>query len=128
MERRRLLAWESAVVMAGIAVGSLSLWIAVPLACLWVGSRVQAGTGSVGYALLAMMCAATVAFVLLSVALTRLNRIHGEVTVARGLDDGGGATALERVLVLSAVVAVLVAVVWFFGFSGSEPLPLQIGY
>ena len=127
MERRRLLAWESAVVMAGIAVGSLSLWIAVPLACLWVGSRVQAGTGSVGYALLAMMCAATVAFVLLSVALTRLNRIHGEVRVARGLDDGG-ATALERVLVLSAVVAVLVAVVWFFGFSGSEPLPLQIGY
>ena len=127
MERRRLLAWESAVVMAGIAVGSLSLWIAVPLACLWVGSRVQAGTGSVGYALLAMMCAATVAFVLLSVALTRLNRIHGAVRVARGLDDGG-ATALERVLVLSAVVAVLVAVVWFFGFSGSEPLPLQIGY
>ena len=127
MERRRLLAWESAVVMAGIAVGSLSLWIAVPLACLWVGSRVQAGTGSVGYALLAMMCAATAAFVLLSVALTRLNRIHGEVRVARGLDDGG-ATALERVLVLSAVVAVLVAVVWFFGFSGSEPLPLQIGY
>ena len=113
--------------MAGIAVGSLSLWIAVPLACLWVGSRVQAGTGSVGYALLAMMCAATFAFVLLSVALTRLNRIHGEVRVARGLDDGG-ATALERVLVLSAVVAVLVAVVWFFGFSGSEPLPLQIGY
>ena len=127
MQHRRVLAWESAVVMAGIAVGSLSLWIAVPLACLWVGSRVQAGTGSVGYALLAMMCAATVAFVLLSVALTRLNRIHGEVRVARGLDDGG-ATALERVLVLSAVVAVLVAVVWFFGFSGSEPLPLQIGY
>ena len=128
MQRRRLLAWESAVVMAGIAVGSLSLWIAVPLACLWVGSRVQAGTGSVGYALLAMMCAATVAFGLLSVALTRLNRIHGEVRVARGLDDGGGATALERVLVLSAVVAVLVAVVWFFGFRGSEPLPLQLGY
>ena len=127
MQHRRVLAWESAVVMAGIAVGSLALWIAVPLACLWVGSRVQAGTGSVGYALLAMMCAATVAFVLLSVALTRLNRIHGEVRVARGLDDGG-ATALERVLVLSAVVAVLVAVVWFFGFSGSEPLPLQIGY
>ena len=127
MQHRRVLAWESAVVMAGIAVGSLSLWIVVPLACLWVGSRVQAGTGSVGYALLAMMCAATVAFGLLSVALTRLNRIHGEVRVARGLDDGG-ATALERVLVLSAVVAVLAAVVWFFGFSGSEPLPLQIGY
>jgi hypothetical protein len=37
-------------------------------------------------------------------------------------------TALELVLVASAVVAVVGFVVWFFGFSGSSPIPLNISY
>ena len=37
-------------------------------------------------------------------------------------------TALERVLVSSAVVAVIGFLVWFFGFSGSSPMPINVSY
>ena len=41
---------------------------------------------------------------------------------------GGTATALELVMVASAVVAIVGFFVWFFGFSGSAPFPLNISY
>ena len=56
-----------------------------------------------------------------------MNRKHVELQEARG-SYGGQATALELVLVASAVVAVLGFGVWFFGFSGSSPIPLNISY
>ena len=37
-------------------------------------------------------------------------------------------TALEHVMVASAVVAVVGFFVWFFGFSGSSPIPLNMSY
>ena len=37
-------------------------------------------------------------------------------------------TALERVLVSCAVMAVIGFLVWFFGFSGSSPMPLNVSY
>ena len=40
----------------------------------------------------------------------------------------GETTALERVLVSSAVVAVIGFFVWFFGFSGSSPIPMNVSY
>jgi hypothetical protein len=108
-------------------LGSLALWLGVPTAWLWVGSQVQGQTGSVGNALLVMMAGIAVSIALLVSTLSRLNRRHVEVRASRGLDVGG-TTALERVLVASGALALVGFAVWFFGFSGSEPLPLNIGY
>jgi hypothetical protein len=59
--------------------------------------------------------------------LGRLGRLHTEVEERRGIPERE-TTALELVLVASAVVAVAGFFVWFFGFSGSSPIPLNIGY
>jgi len=56
-----------------------------------------------------------------------VNRKHIELQEARGY-YGGETTALELVLVASAVIAVFGFAVWFFGFSGSSPIPLNISY
>ncbi len=124
--QRLMLAGESAALLVGIMfVGSLALWVAMPICLLWIGSRVQAATGSLGLAMLAMMTGMLGAIAVLGAFLTWLNRRHVEVVAARGRDLAGE-TALERVLVTSAVVALVAFAVWFFGFSGSAPLPLQI--
>jgi hypothetical protein len=60
-----------------------------------------------------------------------LNRKHVELLEARGRAahlSENATTALELVLVVSAVVAVVGFFVWFFGFSGSSPIPLNISY
>jgi heme/copper-type cytochrome/quinol oxidase subunit 2 len=119
---------ESAVLLVAIMLlGSLALWFGVPLGWLWVGSRIQGGTNSVELALGAMMIGMVLTIAALVLFLARLNRAHVELQARRGRAIRG-ATALERVLVASAAAAVVGFGVWFFGFSGSEPIPLQIGY
>jgi hypothetical protein len=125
--RRTLLASESAALLVAIMFfGSLVLWLGVPVVWLWIGSLVQAETGSVGNAILAMMCGMAVTIGVLVAFLSWLNRRHVEVRATLGRDVSG-TTALEHVLVASAALALVGFVVWFFGFSGSEPIPLKIG-
>jgi hypothetical protein len=126
--RRTLLGWESALVLVAIMfLGSLALWVGVPLGWLWVGSRVQAGTDSIGLALAAMMVGMVLTITGLVLCLVRLGNMHVELQEVRGR-GAERATALEKTMVASAAVAVVGFLVWFFGFSGSEPFPLKIGY
>lgn len=108
-------------------VGSLVLWVGVPLGWLYAGSQVQAATGSLGAALAAMMAGVIVSIAVLVMLLGWLNRKHVELREARGLDSHGQ-TALEGVMTVSASVAVVGFGLWFFLFSGSSPLPLNLGY
>jgi hypothetical protein len=127
--RQVILTSESAILLLGIMfVGGLVLWIGVPLGWLWVGAQVQAGTGSVGTALAAMMTGMLVSIAVLVSALGWLGRKHIELLELRGREIGP-VTPLEHVLVSSAAVAVIGFAVWFFGFSGSPPLPgLELSY
>jgi hypothetical protein len=115
------------VLVAIMLVGSLVLWLGVPAGWLWVGSQVQGQTGSVGAAILVMMAGVAASITLLVRSLSWLNSRHVEVRASRGLDVGG-ATALERVLVASGALVLIGFGVWFFGFSGSEPIPLNVSY
>jgi hypothetical protein len=115
------------VLVAIMLVGSLVLWLGVPAGWLWVGSQVQGQTGSVGAAMLVMMAGVAASIALLVRSLSWLNTRHVEVRASRGLDVGG-ATALERVLVASGALVLIGFGVWFFGFSGSEPIPLNVSY
>jgi hypothetical protein len=131
MERaRRLLpAFESAVLLVAIMfMGSLVLWVGVPVAWLWVGSQVQ-GSSSMAAAVGAMMIGMLVTIAVLVAFLSWLNRKHVELQEARGSHmPPNTTTALEHVMVASAVVAVVGFCVWFFGFSGSSPIPLNVSY
>lgn len=108
-------------------LGSLVLWVGVPLGWLYVGSQVQSETGSIGTALAVMALGVTVTLFVLLPLLGWLNRKHAHLREARGLESYGQ-TALEAVLVVSAGLAVLLFGLWFFLLSGSEPIPFELSY
>jgi len=125
--RRALRASQAAVLLVAMMfLGSLVLWVGVPVAWLWIGSRLQNGT-SLATATGVMMIGMLLSVTLLLAALGWLSRRHTEVQERRGVPESE-MTALELVLVSSAVIAVSGFLVWFFGFSGSSPMPINVSY
>jgi hypothetical protein len=106
--------------------GCLLLWIGVPLGWLWIGSQIQA-SASLGTALLATMAGFVATTVLLVLALSWLNRKHAVLRAQRDLPTGRYGV-LEPMLALSAGIAATGFAIWFFGFSGASPIPLNLGY
>ena len=112
------------LLLALMLAGSLVLWVGIPLAWLWISSRVQDATGSVGLALASGLAGAIASIVAMVPLLSWLNAHYRRARVARGLDDTGN-LALEVVLVVSAGLALVAFCIWFFGFSGSPPVPVD---
>jgi hypothetical protein len=108
-------------------VASAVLWAGVPAGWLWVGSQVQGETDSIGLALLAMTAGFAVSVFALMRLLGWLNLQYIHARERRGL-EGYGAVTLEAVMAISAGLALVSFSIWFFLFSGSSPVPLNIGY
>lgn len=106
-----------------MVLGGIGLWVGVPLLTLYVGSQVESGTGSVGAALAASAAVLVASIAIVLWILGSLSRRHEHVREARGLDPHGQ-VALEGIMAVSATIAVLGFVAWFFIFSGSSPVPL----
>jgi len=116
----------SALLLALMLAGCLFLWVGVPILWLWIGSQLQSAV-ELGTALAVMMIGALSTIICIAPGLAWLNHRHIELREARGLPVGEN-SPLEVMLVLSAVLAILGFVVWFFGFSGSSPIPLDVSY
>lgn len=128
MRRSLLQVGGSALLLLAIMfIGSLVLWVGVPVGWLYVGSQVQAATDSLGAALAVMMVGVVVSIAILVPFLSWLNRKHVELREARGL-EGHGQTALEAVLVVSAGFALVSFATWFFLVSGADPAGLTPGH
>ena len=110
-----------------MVLASLALWAGVPFGALWIGGRVQGATDSIGLALLAMAGAVTVGIAVLLRLLSWLNLQHIHARERRGLETYGNVT-LEGVMAISAGIALVSFCIWFFLFSGSSPVPVNIGY
>lgn len=106
-------------------LGSLGLWIGMPLLWFWIGGRVQGATNSVAAAIGVIGVGFLLSVVLFVPLLGWLARRHAEARAARGLEDYGR-VALEGVLVVSAMIAAVLFAVWFFFFAGAEPIPLGL--
>jgi heme/copper-type cytochrome/quinol oxidase subunit 2 len=125
--RRALATGGSGLILILIMLGGgIVLWVGVPVGWLYIGSQVQASTGSLGTAMGVMMLGVIVSIAIIVVALAWLNRKHQDLREARGLEDHGQ-TALEAVMTVSAGVALVGFGGWFFLFSGSSPLPTGLG-
>ena len=121
MLRNLLRAGASGVLLVLMMFGAgLVLWIGVPLGWLYVGSQVQGATDSIGTAIAVMLVGVVVSIVAVVPVLGWLNRKHLELRAARGLDTHGQ-TALEAVMTVSVVVAVVAFVIWFFVIVGPGP-------
>ena len=111
-----------------MVLASLALWVGVPFGWLWVGSQVYAATGdSIGLALLAMALGVAVSIALILRLLGWLNLQLVHARERRGLESYGNVT-LEGVMATSALLALVSFCIWFFLFSGSSPVPVNIGY
>ena len=100
--------------------GGLLLWVGVPFAWLYIGSQVQGATGSLEAALGVMMVGVVASIVLIVAGLGWLNRKHMELREARGLEPSAS-TALEVVMTVSAIVAIVAFSIWFFLIQGPSP-------
>jgi hypothetical protein len=127
---------------AAAAFVTVNIWTGAPLLALWVGSRAAGPSGLSMAAIGVVVVVLAVLVVALTTLLSRLNarydRLTGRVadrrvspwmrSVRSEREDYArqreGTTAIERVVVISVSVAVLLFNVWFFFFAGS---PLASG-
>ena len=107
-------------------VGCLFLWVGVPLGWLWIGSQFQSSL-SLGTALMITMAGIIVTIILVVIALGRLNRWHVQLQERRN-GTVPASSPLEVMLVSSAGIAIIGFGIWFFGFAGASPVPLNIGF
>jgi hypothetical protein len=120
----RVRATENAALLLAIMImGSLVLWVGLPLLWLYVASIVQGATESLGAGLGVAMFGFPVSVVLVMMALGRLNDAYRRGRAQRGLDDVG-TFALEVVVVSTAGVVIVGFAIWFFIFAGAAPLPI----
>jgi uncharacterized membrane protein YbhN (UPF0104 family) len=115
----------SAALVLLMLAGCLLLWVGIPLGWLWIGSQVQS-SASLGTALMVTKLGILISIVVLVTVLSWLNRRHAELLERR--NKPLGSSALEVILVSSAGLAMVGFGIWFFGFAGTSPLPLNIGF
>jgi hypothetical protein len=121
-----------------MSIGGFAMWIATPVAWLWIGSQLTESRRPDGtlYVMVAVGMIGTM--VVLGLLLGRLNRIHGSITgritaatIAhsrlawtrpQSASDEGRApvNALEVIMVACVFVAGILFFVWFFFFAGSS--------
>ncbi len=114
------------LVVLSMIVGSLLMWLGAPLLWLWIGSQIQAHA-SLGAAVGATFLGAVLTIVLVAFVLARLSNFYRANAVARGRTDPGH-VVLEMVLVVSAALALVGFLVWFFFLAGAEPLPIGMKF
>jgi hypothetical protein len=113
---------SAALVVAMMLAAGVVMWVGIPLGWLWIASKVEAATDSLGAAIGAMMFGVIASIALMIPVLAWLSDRHRALQVARGRDDTG-TLVLEIVMVTSAGIALVTFLGWFFLFSGASPFP-----
>jgi hypothetical protein len=122
-------------------VASINIWTGCPLLALWVGSKAVPDGGLSMFAVFLVIAVLAASVLGLTAALgwlsARYDELTGRPAAARRTSPWlrsmrgereelarkrQGISALERIVVISVVAAVLAFEVWFFFFAGS-PLP-----
>jgi hypothetical protein len=129
-------AWNPAawVLVALMAIGSVVMWLGVPIALIYAASKLaDTPNPSMGPYLLVFI-GLPIGMALVGKALGALNRAHIRLTGAevdayrpgwtrsmrgeRKAERRGG--VLDRVMIISVAIAGVAFAIWFFGFAGSS--------
>ena len=123
--------------LAGLtAVLAINLWTGAPIFAIWVGSRVQKGTGLTMSTVLVVMAVLAATVTLLVLALMRVEAAYKTVTgqethrrTSPWLRSMRGErpdpkqmqlTGFEKALAAAVVLGVVAFEAWFFFFAGSS--------
>jgi hypothetical protein len=121
--------------IALMAVGSIFLWIGIPVGWLWIGSQIQSDSGQASFGLyLGILAGIIVSMVAIGKLLSGLNGVYGRLTGSevvrvrmpwhrsmRGEQEGRPQRqVLDVVMVVSVMSAGFVFLIWFLFFAGSS--------
>jgi hypothetical protein len=128
--------WNPAAILlvALMAVGSVVMWIGVPFGLIFLASKLADTPNPSLGPYLVVLIGLPIGMAVVGKGLGALNRAHIRLTGAevdqyrpgwtrsmrgeRTVERRGG--VLDRVMIISVVVAGLAFAVWFFGFAGSS--------
>jgi hypothetical protein len=125
----------AAVLVVLMILGSLVLWLAVPVAWLWIASHIDKSIEASMRAYGAVAVGVPATMLALFWLLRRLDRFHQALTgstptkrfapawrqsLSEERDLHAPTSALDIILAGTAVAAVVALVVWFFLFAGSS--------
>jgi hypothetical protein len=125
---------EAVALVALMALGSVVMWIGVPLGLVYLASKLADTPKPSMGPYLVVIVGLPIGMALVGKGLGALNRAHIRLTGAevdeyrpgwtrsmrgeRVVNRRGG--VLDRVMIVSVAVAAVVFAVWFFGFAGSS--------
>jgi hypothetical protein len=129
--------WSPAALMLVLlmAVGSVAMWIGVPLGLIYVAAQISDSSRPSAGPYLLVLLGLPIGMAIVGKCLGYLDRIHGRLTGRvdphrrratwlrsmrgeRTTTHRGG--VLDVVMMVSVGVAVIAFTVWFFGFAGSS--------
>ena len=138
--RRPVRAGAATLVALAMILAAFSLWTIVPLAWIYVGSKIANSQFPAGGPYALVFVGIVLSILAIAWLIGRLNRLYiritGSHTVApmrsawlksmrdTGSDMNRGMSLLEAVIATSVVLAILALCAWFFVAAGS-PLPNQ---
>ena len=132
-------ALAASVVFLAMLVAAFSLWTAIPLSWIYIGSKVSDTQFPSQGPYMVVAIGIIVSIIFIAWLLGRLNRLYVSITGTNQLSPmrpswlksmrdsssaPGSTTVVEAVLMASVLLAALALTVWFFLLAGS-PLPNQ---
>ncbi|HEX8052545.1 MAG TPA: hypothetical protein VF517_06090 [Thermoleophilaceae bacterium] len=121
-----------------MSIGGFAMWIATPVAWLWLGSQLTESRRPDGTLYVIVAAGILITMSVLGLLLGRMNRIHGTITgrltetTARNVrvawsrpqsasqEGRTPVNALEVIMVVCVLIAGVLFFVWFFLFAGSS--------
>jgi hypothetical protein len=137
--RRAGRGFAAAIVVVAMLVAALSLWTVIPLAWVYIGSRLSDTQFPSGGPYMIVLFGIVISILVIAWMLGRLNRVYVRITGTntvepirpawlKSMRDSPTAprapTVLETVIVGSVLLAGVAMGLWFFLIAGS-PLPNQ---
>jgi len=129
----------AAVVFVAMLLAALSIWTAIPLSWIYIGSKVSHTQFPSGGPYFVVAVGTVASIVLIAWLIGRLNRLYIQITGTNRLAPmrpawlksmrdtpvrAGTTTVVEAVLMGSVILAALALTLWFFFLAGS-PIPNQ---
>jgi hypothetical protein len=129
----------ASVVFVAMLLAALSIWTAIPLSWIYIGSKVSHTQFPSGGPYFVVAFGILVSVTVVAFLIGRLNRLYIQITGTNRLapmrptwlksmrdtsTSPGSTTVVEAVLMGSVLLAALTLTVWFFFLAGS-PIPNQ---
>jgi hypothetical protein len=109
----------AAAILLLMTLIGVSFWGPIPAGCLWIGSRFNYWTSSVGVGIVTAFAAMLAALFLGLAAMKRLDQAWILVRRAAGHDQREG--VIGRIFAVSAAIGVVLFTIWLLVFAGLGP-------